>query len=342
MTKYGPEPAHLMRPFLVLLFVGSLAASARAEHSPAPGTTRVARWKDDKQAAFTMGFDDSIPNHLTLVIPELRKRRMAATFYLIADSGELKQKKAAWEAVAGTNDGVAVFGDHTMTHRGVAGLEAARQEIGHAGEIIQAMQPGKSPRLMSFAQPGVPAGKWNLTGDEQRQILAEYHLVDRGDFRGHGAMFHQKTADEMVGLADAALAKGGVEYIVFHSVGPGTIPTPEPLFMDFLNKLEGRRDRLWITDHISAYKYETERDSAEVRTDEATPRRLRLSVRSAADPQFFDGALTLITAVPVGWSRCQITQGKNRTVATAANGAVLYEALPGADPILIEPVSAGP
>ena len=329
-----------MRPFLVCLLVGSLAAAARAEHSPAPGTTRVARWKDDKQAAFTMGFDDGIPNHLTLVIPELRKRRMAATFYLVADKAEFKQKKAEWEKIGAAGDGIAL-GDHTMTHRGVADLANAREEIGHAGEIILAMQPGRTPRLMSFAQPGVAPGAWKINGDEQRQILAEYHLVDRGDFRGHGAMFHQKTADEMVGLADMALAKGGVEYIVFHSVGPGTIPTPEPMFMGFLNKLERRRDRLWITDHISAYKYETERNTAEVRAEEITPRKVRLSVRSAADPQFFDGTLTLVTAVPLGWSRCQVTQGKSRTVAVAANGAIMYEATPGVDPVFIEPVPAG-
>ena len=49
----------------------------------APGDTAVARWKDDRQAAFLLMFDDGWPSHWQVAVPELAKRGMIATFYLV-------------------------------------------------------------------------------------------------------------------------------------------------------------------------------------------------------------------------------------------------------------------
>jgi hypothetical protein len=335
IKSFRTLPITLMVALLLIAPVGV----AKAEHPTAIGTTRVAQWKDDKQAAFTMGFDDGIADQLTLVIPELQKRKMVATFYLNPGKGEYVAVKSQWEKAPET--GVAVLGDHTMTHSGVKDFANAEVEIGQCDDIILGMNPaGKVPRLISFAQPGVPPGHWNITGEEYKQILAEHHLIDRGDYRGHGAMFHEKTADEMVGLADRALANGGVEYIVFHSIGPGTIPTPLPIFLEFLDKLETRHDRLWIIDHISAYKYETERNGAQVQVLGATDDKISLSLKSTADPQLFDFPLTLITQVSAKSPQYQVTQGIQKTTVTAANSAIQFDALPNGDPIVIQPIGA--
>jgi len=332
-----PRP-RLVGTWWVLVFLLTIHHDlAFAEHSADLGTTRIAQWKGDKQAAFTMGFDDGIADQLTLVIPELQKRKMIATFYLNPGKGEYASVKSQWEKAPET--GVAVLGDHTMTHQGVKDYANAEEEIGHCADIILSMNPtGRVPRLISFAQPGVPAGHWNISIDEYKQILAEHHLIDRGDFRDHGAMFHETTADEMAALVDRALAKGGVEYIVFHSIGPGTIPTPLPLFLEFLDKLQSRMDRVWVVDHISAYKYEQERKGAAVQVVGATDAKITLNLKSSTDPQLFDYPLTLITQVSPKSTQYQVTQGAQKTTATAANGTIQFDVLPNADPIVIQPV----
>ena len=157
-----------MKTPCVLLLLTALSLAPinllHAEHTAPPGTTRVALWKDDKQAAFTLGFDDGIVNQLDIVIPELQKRKMVATFYLNPGSGEYKAIQSRWEKAPET--GVAVLGDHTMTHRGVKDLASAEIEIGQCADIIRRMTPGKPPTLVSFAQPGVGPGQWNITGEE--------------------------------------------------------------------------------------------------------------------------------------------------------------------------------
>ncbi len=66
----------------MIFLMAGLASSALAEQNPAIGETRVARWKDDRTAAFLLMFDDSWPSHFQVAAPELAKRQMIATFYI--------------------------------------------------------------------------------------------------------------------------------------------------------------------------------------------------------------------------------------------------------------------
>lgn len=314
------------------------ACSLTASATDAPGTARVARWKDDKQAAFQLMFDDSIPSHLKTVIPELRRRGMIGTFYINPGKGEWKASEAQWKEIFAKGDMVPA--DHTMTHRGVADAANAEEEIGGCADIVAALlPPGKpGPRLISFGQPGVAKGKWNLSKEDFAALLAKHHLIDRPPFSGRGSMVAFHNAADMVGFVDKAIAKGASECIVFHGVGAEYITTPVPEFMGLLDGLDTRRDKVWLTDPVSAHKYATERDSAEVRTLENSASAIRLSLTDKADPQLYDAPLTLVVGVPAGWSQCQVTQGTARSVVPVKDGAAHFDALPGNVPVLLQSV----
>src|SRR5687768_13851407 len=49
----------------------------------APGDTQVLKWKDGRKAVFMLAFDDGAPTQLQNVVPELQKRRIPGTFYLV-------------------------------------------------------------------------------------------------------------------------------------------------------------------------------------------------------------------------------------------------------------------
>src|SRR5690242_5484276 len=115
-------------PTMMCLLVATLglAGAAWAE----PGTTRIARWQDDRKAVFLLMFDDSWPSHLQMAIPALSARGMTATFYINPGKGEYKVPalKKQWEQEA-WRAGM-VYANHTMTHKGVTDLENADWEIG--------------------------------------------------------------------------------------------------------------------------------------------------------------------------------------------------------------------
>jgi len=307
------------------------------------GDTRIAAWQDDAKAVFLLMFDDGWPSHWQVAAPELAKRGLIATFYINPGKGEYLKFKDEWEQKL-WRQGM-VYGNHTLTHKGAKSLEEADREIGECNRAITAVVPGKEPRLISYGQPGVGPGNWTVTPEQLDGLLAKYHLVSRPPFADHGAVYHLKTTDEMLALADRAIAANGMEYLVIHGVErikpewkyQDFWALKQDVFLPLLDGLKERRDRgdLWITDHISQHQYETERTGAEVRVLEQSERQIRVSLTCKADPALYDLPLTLVTQVPPGWLACAVTQGTNQTVVAVSGGAVKYRAQPGVPPVTL-------
>jgi len=315
--------------------------------APAParvGDTRVARWQGDKKAVFLLMFDDGWPSHWQVALPELKKRGMIGTFYIVPKKGEYTKFEKTWLTdmlAAGM-----VLANHTSTHNGFQGKEDTEMEITGCTQYLLKNVPGKNPRLISFGLPGVT--DYDYGGLDFKALLAQNNLIDRPPFTGHGANYHIKTLPEYLARADKAIASGDMEYLVFHGL-ERIVPNwgyqdmwavPQTVFLPFLDGLQERRDRgdLWITDHISWHQYKTERESAKVTILENTATQIRLELKSDADTQLYDLPLTLVTQVPANWQQCTVTQGDKKATVAATDGKLLFEALPNAAPISIQPI----
>src|SRR5688572_10289204 len=207
----------LARTFIATLsLLVLLTRLASAETKPAVGETRIARWKDDSKGVFMLMFDDSWPSHWQVAVPELAKRGMIATFYVCPGKGEHQKFAEEWEQKLWKLG--MVYGNHTMTHKGVKSLEDAEFEIGECARVIRKIVPGKQERLISYGQPGVGPDDWKITGDELSELSKKHHLISRPPFTGHGAVYHKKTLEEMLALADKVIQSAGLEYLVIHGV----------------------------------------------------------------------------------------------------------------------------
>ena len=306
--------------------------------SAAVGDTKVARWKDDRTAAFLLMFDDGWPSHWQVAIPEMQKRGLIGTFYINPAKGEFKKFEDKWKNEI-PKTGVVVFGDHTMTHQGVKDVENAEYEIGECANYIRSITKKPKPELVSYAQPGVGEGKWNLNEEDTKTILKKYKLIDRPTFRGHGAVYHLKTTEEMLALADKAVASKGMEYLVIHGVEriepnwgyQDFWPLKQDVFFPLLDGLKERSEKgeLWITDHITQHKYEAQRDTAALNVLRRSPSGIALELTCSVDPELYDGALTLITEVPKSWTKATVTQDDKNTEVEVKDGFLKYDALPG-------------
>ncbi len=221
----------------------------------------AAKWPGGKKAAFALMFDDSVPSHVQTVIPELQKRGMSGTFYVNPGKNEWQNFKTSWESEIPSIPGM-VYANHTLTHRGCQNFAEAEAEIAGCNAVIERVPPSETPRLRSFRRPGGPLERWNISEDELQTLLTKYHLIERAPFAGHGAMDSFHTAEAMLGLVDRAIKTGTFEYLVFHGVGADWLRTPRETFISLLDGLEERRRDVWITDHISAFEYETARKNA--------------------------------------------------------------------------------
>ena len=67
----------MSRPLLLALLTTALAAADPV------GATRVARWQDDRTAAFLLMFDDGWPSHWQVAVPVLGGRTVGRPVVLV-------------------------------------------------------------------------------------------------------------------------------------------------------------------------------------------------------------------------------------------------------------------
>lgn len=342
---------------VTLLFAGlpSGWAQSPAAATAAPGDSQVARWKDNRTAVFLLMFSDSVPSHYQIVVPELVKRDLIATFYVNPGGNKWSHGKDPtprnqWENVI-PKTGM-VYGNHSMTHTGIKDPSQAEYEIGEPARIIRKLMYGDDkPRLVSWNMPGgVP---WKITPAETAALLKKHHLIDKPKFDAkHGAVFGVKTIPEMLALADKAIAEKGMEYLIVHGVerrasegDPGWSwqdywALNKDVFRGVLDGVAERKTRgdLWVTDHISQHKYEKERDNQPVfQVLRSSDRELRLTLTGTLDPALYDLPLTVMTSVPAAWTSVVVTQGATRTTVPVVNGLITYDALPDGELITVLP-----
>lgn len=292
-------------------------------------------------------FDDSCNSHYQVAIPELLKRNMIATFYVNPGGNKWGNPKGEgpdqWENKIPLTG--MVYGDHTWTHNGVKDLANADFEIGECQKkILSIFYKDNKPHLLSWGRPGVGPGKWNITKEELQTLLTKYNLIDRPPFDAkHGAYFGVKTTEEMLALADKAIAEKGMGYLIIHGVQrraeEGDVKwgfqdfwaLDKDIYRSVLDGLAARRDKgdLWITDHISEYKYQMERDNnPKFQVVKASPQQIQLKLTGTLDANLYDQPLTVTTQVPPNWQAAVVTQGTTSATVPAVKGVIQYDALP--------------
>ena len=304
-----------------ILVVGPIIGAA--ETAPKLGDTQVTKWQHGKKAVFMLAFDDSAPSQLKNVIPELEKRKLIGTFYLVTGNSLFANLHLKWE-LASKSPSVEVA-NHTFTHRGVANAEELDPELAKCNEVLLKLHPERpQPRLIGYGQPGgVP---WKVTKDEVKTALAKYHLVDRPPF--YGPPMHYKSAAEMIATVDTALAKGEMGHMDFHGVGGDWLVTPVEWFTALLDKLDASRDQLWVTDTVSWHKYLTERNAADVKVSHAEKDGITIALTCKTDAALYDLPLTLTTHVPAEWKNCLVTQGAAKSTVPVKGGIAQYAVQP--------------
>src|SRR3954467_7929180 len=110
----------MKRTLLPLLTLGLGLVAADAD-------TQVLKWKDGKKAVFILSFDDSCQSQLNNVVPELNKRKLTGTFYLVMGGGVHAGRKKDWEAAV--KSPYIVDANHTFTHKGVKSVEELDGEL---------------------------------------------------------------------------------------------------------------------------------------------------------------------------------------------------------------------
>ena len=293
------------------------------------GTTTVARWKDNKKGAYSMGFDDSMQSHHDHCIPNLIKRGLVGSFWVNPSTTRYAYGIDTWESLV-SRAGIELC-DHTMNHNGANFIEEADYEIGETARIIRSLNPPGKSKFLLFLRGG--GTSWP---NGYEFLISKHELIsNRGGGNRYGG---DESGSGLIEHAQQAIENGDWHMLATHGTGPYCewLGYETVHFEALLDYLASVKDQLWVGTCGDVHKYVQEQNSAKVTVLEAMNSLIRLDLTSDMNPELYDYPLTLITEVPSTWQYCHVSQGELQSIYPVKSGKVQYEATPGFGEILLK------
>lgn len=209
----------------------------------------VLSWNGYK-AAISLTFDDGDPSQLESAVPELSKRDIRGTFFLIAN--RLKNLEE-WKKAAHAGQEI---GNHTLDHRHGRDLTAA-EAVDQVNLSRQKLEESLNVSVTTFAYPFT-----EITPD-LRRAAQDYHFLSRG---GYGSVYmNPQNQPDWLYLASqvayshtsSGILKGWTDQNIYYGTWSipqfhaftgsqtGWQPLSPAKFTDFLDDLVERKKEIW-------------------------------------------------------------------------------------------------
>jgi len=275
----------------------------------------ISKWYSAKRCAISLRFDDNLDSHVNLVIPQLNKYDIKATFMINPGRNNFiisyKRHQEFWEKqvpVMGHR-----LGNHTWNHKGAKNLEEAEYEIGEVSELLWNLYPNEN-KLNVFASGGGETWggrRWHKASFQYKQLAEKFFLIDlySGEHKRIelNSNFAQKDWNFMI---DDSIENGTHQAFVFHKIGDkSSIDFLKEFitgynncfssnkFLDFLADLESKKDKIWIAPLIDILKYEREYKSSELQFISNSDSELEYVLNVNTDLSLYDHPLSLVYSI---------------------------------------------
>ncbi len=327
----------------------------------------IAPWFRFKDAAVSITFDDGTLDQYQLAYPELEKRNLKATFFLISDylddgywqDFRIRRRLFSWSQARELARAGHEIGSHSKTHAArLLGSEPfVEEEIRDSRARIEAEI--RARRCVSFSWPF-----W-ANDDQSRDAARKYYIAARAGGASakrfpqtNGGMPSRNPADiyqinsmgilsarSMAGwqqLGREIVADGAWAVINLHGIDDGYIARDalgwEALPLDKYRALLDyvRKPELWVTPLGSAARYIYEREAALLSLVSRADGALVLNLTDSLDNALFDQALTVRLRLGPGWRLVEVRQADEIMWSyTDDDGFVVFDAFPDAGAIVI-------
>lgn len=220
----------------------SMAVAIGCSADITPEDVKVADYKDGKECAVSLTFDDSMKEHYTIVAPELEKRGFRGTFWMVGAwmpaVAEADTTHFTWAEAKEMSDRGHEMSNHTWSHPYMTMLsdEDLANEIKKNDEAILA-NIGKPSTTFCF-----PYNAFNekvIAAAMEGRVGARLKEFWLGGQNSPKEYLHKQVED--------ALAAGSWIAGMTHGINYGYDCYSDPTeFTDFLDYLKSLENRIWI------------------------------------------------------------------------------------------------
>jgi peptidoglycan/xylan/chitin deacetylase (PgdA/CDA1 family) len=249
-----------MTIFVHGILIASLLAGCCSAQTSA---LKVLPW-NNHVAALSLTFDDSRAVHLGVVVPELNKRHLHATFFLIVSK---TTRIDDWRRVQAQGHEI---GNHSVTHEHAADLNKASEEL-QVEDAKKFLDSNFNSDIITFAYP------YTEVSPGLQYWVKRYDFAARGG-RGDGSQVYIRSAVQpdwynlpsqasytkydiniYKSWVDQDIAQNAWTTLQIHGIGDpstGFEPIPSNTFIEFLNYAKAAEAKgLWIAPfgEVAAY-----------------------------------------------------------------------------------------
>jgi peptidoglycan/xylan/chitin deacetylase (PgdA/CDA1 family) len=225
-------------------------------------------WPDNKQAAVSLSYDDSLLSHLTVVLPALNKANIKGSFYLTLASPNVVKYLNQWKQAAAQGH---ELGNHSINHDCIGelpGREWVKKEndlslrslTSYAREINNANQfltliDGQKQRTFTVPcgdiiinnQAILPLVRTEFVGIKSQEgpIPESINKLDRFNMPVWSPI--GKSSSELIAYVELAAEQGTVANITFHGIGNEYLVNSITAHQQLLDHLVKHKDKFWVT-----------------------------------------------------------------------------------------------
>ena len=235
--------------FFLFLFLAACRLGAGQAAFP---DLKVAPW-DGHKAAASLTFDDGDPSHLDVAVPELNRRKLHGTFFLIANQ---ITRKDEWRQIL--KDGHEI-GNHTLDHKHATGLTPEDEEAQVTG-AQNVLQKEFGVPVLTFAYPFT-----EVTPSLEARV-AKTHFLARGGYGGglyvmtpdsnpdwanlasHMTMTNQPMETYQSWIDEDSQKQGWLIFMIHGLEGTvsGWQPITKKMFGQILDALQAKDKDIWV------------------------------------------------------------------------------------------------
>ncbi len=253
----------------------------------------VTNYKGNKECAISYTYDDGLEEHYTLVFPEMEKRNIKGTFWIwgkcIENESEMQGKpRITWEQIKEMASSGHEISNHSWSHKNLTKLtlDELKMEI---EKNDSAIFEKTGIRSRTFCYP------FNAFNDTVLQLASKNRVATR---TRQYALGTQSTPNNLEQWVNDLLLAGAWGVAMIHGISYGYDAfTSSGILWEHFDKVEARRDKIWVGTFKEVASYIEERNS--VRLDfREEGNRVFIKPTLSRDKEIFNQPLTMAVDKP--------------------------------------------
>lgn len=275
---------------ILLLFIPLIAACSGVKDA------RICEFKDGRQAAVSLTFDDGLADDFFLIAPQLNKLGINGTFWINASNiGTVSNDalRLTWDQCRAMAAAGHEISNHSWSHPNLTKLseEQVREEVKLTDDAIE-RELGSRP--ITFCYP------FNATNELVSSICNEGRVGTRTYQEAQGQVNSHSTAESLSAWLRKVIDNREWGVTMTHGIHSGWDQwEDENVLWNFYKELGFKRDSVWVDTFAAVASYIAERDNCTIKVGRKG-NTLTITPNCSLDPALYRQPLTAAVTLREG------------------------------------------